>query len=91
MEIAQEQSAAWLAGQGGKAGFDLLASQCEDYTAQMLEGYRGTRKGQPQFGICEITGTLRITDPAAFLVQVSAGFGRAKAFGCGLMLIRRRG
>jgi CRISPR system Cascade subunit CasE len=91
MEIAQEQSAAWLAGQGSKAGFDLLASQCEDYSAHALDSYRGPRKGQPQFGICDITGTLRITDPAAFLAQISAGFGRAKAFGCGLMLIRRRG
>lgn len=91
MEIAQEQSAAWLAGQGGKAGFDLLASQCEDYSAHALDSYRGPRNGQPQFGICDITGTLRITDPAAFLAQIAAGFGRAKAFGCGLMLIRRRG
>ena len=28
-------------------------------------------------------------DPGAFLVALAAGFGRAKAFGCGLMLIRR--
>lgn len=89
MEIANREIAAWLAGQGGKAGFDLLSSQCEDYTAHALDSYRGPRKGQPQFGICDVTGTLRVTDPAAFVAQIGAGFGRAKAFGCGLMLIRR--
>jgi len=36
-----------------------------------------------------MTGALEIADPAAFLARLAQGFGRAKAFGCGLMLIRR--
>ncbi len=89
LEIANTESAAWLSRQGTKAGFELLSSQCEDYSVHALDGYRGARKGQPQFGICDMSGTLRVTDPAALAVQIAAGFGRAKAFGCGLMLIRR--
>ena len=91
LEIASREIATWLARQGNRAGFDLLAAHCEDYAVHALDDYRGKRQGQPQFGICDITGTLRVTDPAAFLAQISFGFGRAKAFGCGLMLIRRRG
>lgn len=89
MDIANREIAAWLAGQGDKAGFALVSAQCEDYTAQALDDYRGKRAGQPQFGICDVTGTLRVTDPVTLVAQIGMGFGRAKAFGCGLMLIRR--
>ncbi|PTV94069.1 CRISPR system Cascade subunit CasE [Rhodobacter aestuarii] len=89
MALAQTEGMAWLSRQGEKAGFKLLQAQAEDYSVEVLEGHRGPRKGQPQFGILDLTGHIEITDPAAFLAQVSQGFGRAKAFGCGLMLIRR--
>ena len=36
-----------------------------------------------------MSGEITITDPAAFLSKLPLGFGSAKAFGCGLMLIRR--
>ena len=36
-----------------------------------------------------ILALIEVTDPPAFLARLAAGFGRAKAFGCGLMLIRR--
>lgn len=89
MAIASTEGAAWLTRQGARAGFKLLSATAEDYSAEVLEGYRGQRKGQPQFGILELTGQLEVQDPAAFLVPLAQGFGRAKAFGCGLMLLRR--
>lgn len=91
MRLAQTEGAAWLARQGEKAGFRLVAAQTEDYSVEVLEGHRGQRKGQPQFGILDMTGRIEVTEPAAFLAQLAQGFGRAKAFGCGLMLIRRAG
>jgi len=91
MQIAQTEGEAWFARQGPKAGFRLLAAQVENYSAEVLEGHRGPRKGQPQFGILDMAGQIEVTEPAAFLAQLAQGFGRAKAFGCGLMLIRRAG
>jgi CRISPR system Cascade subunit CasE len=32
---------------------------------------------------------LTVRNPASFLATLGQGFGRARAFGCGLMLIRR--
>ena len=63
-------------------------------TANAIDGYEPVRiprdgGGAMQFSQLEFTGTLVATDPAVFLAAVRAGFGRAKAFGCGLMLIRR--
>lgn len=91
MILAQPAGSDWLAGQGAKAGFRLIHAEVGDYSTFTLPGFRGPRKGQPQFGILEMTGVLHVTDPAAFTAQLVQGFGRAKAFGCGLMLIRRAG
>ena len=41
------------------------------------------------FGVLDISGVLIVEDPVRFLAAQAAGFGRARAFGCGLMLIRR--
>lgn len=79
----------WLSRQGARSGFRLIDATVEDYSTEVLPGHRGPRRGQPQFGILELAGHLEVTDPAVFLDSIGAGFGRAKAFGCGLMLIRR--
>ena len=89
MSLAQTAGTAWLARQGEKAGFRLIEAQVAGYSVEVLPGHRGPRKGQPQFGILELSGRIEVTDPAAFLPHLAQGFGRAKAFGCGLMLIRR--
>lgn len=86
MALAQEAAQGWMAGQGARAGFDLTALAVEDYSTVALPG---KRKGRPQFGVLEMTGRLTVTDPAAFVDKLAKGFGRARAFGCGLMLIRR--
>jgi CRISPR system Cascade subunit CasE len=89
MEIAQTEGTSWLDRQGVKAGFRLIHATVEDYAAPAFEGCRGPKKGQPRFGIIDVSGTLEVGDPAVFLGQLQKGFGRAKAFGCGLMLLRR--
>ena len=48
------------------------------------------QSGKPAvFGVLDMSGVLEITDPERFLAKLRQGFGRARAFGCGLMLIRR--
>ncbi len=89
MDIASRAGSEWLARQGENAGFRVCDAYAEDYATEVLAGHRGPRKGQPQFGILELAGHLEVTDPASFIARVGLGFGRAKAFGCGLMLIRR--
>ncbi|MFT3691460.1 type I-E CRISPR-associated protein Cas6/Cse3/CasE [Paenirhodobacter sp.] len=91
MDRAQEVARSWLARQGEKAGFCLLHAEVMDYSTVVLPGHRAPRKGQPQFGILDLAGRIEVTAPEAFLAQLPLGFGRAKAFGCGLMLIRRAG
>lgn len=89
MPLAQEAGEAWLRARAEASGFRVLKVEVEDYSTAALPDHRGPRKGRPQFGILSMTGGLEVTDPKVFIEALARGFGRAKAFGCGLMLIRR--
>lgn len=89
MDLAQREGTAWLERQGKQAGFQPVAVRVEDYGVRALPGQSGGRRGQRQFGILEFSGELEVKEPALFLEHLAQGFGRARAFGCGLMLIRR--
>lgn len=41
-----------------------------------------------QFSSVDYTGMLTVTDPGLFLQRLSQGYGKSRAFGCGLMLIK---
>lgn len=83
--LAQEAGTRWLDGQGARAGFRPIAAAVRGYRVIEPPGKGGRRR----FGVLDLEGMIEITDPAAFLARLGQGFGRAKAFGCGLMLIRR--
>jgi len=89
MDVAQTEGRHWLDRHGERAGFTVASSQVSSYGTVTIPAGRGRRRGQPHFGIMELTGSLEVADPDAFLPALSAGFGSAKAFGCGLMMIRR--
>lgn len=85
----------WFDHQGVSAGFRRVVDApftTDNYTQVEVErrnGRRG-RKGRPAgISIVDIASEIEVTDPAAFLAKLPLGFGSAKAFGCGLMLIRR--
>jgi CRISPR system Cascade subunit CasE len=86
-ELIAEAGQAWLAAQGERYGFKPRG-------APRVEGYLQRRipreSGPPvRFSTLDLEGVLEVTDPKAFLPSVRQGFGKAKAWGCGLMLIRR--
>jgi CRISPR system Cascade subunit CasE len=76
--------------QGQRAGFVV---DSDDDAVQVM-AYRQLqlrRRGATpaRVGILDLEGTLTVNEPDRFLERLAAGFGRAKAFGCGLMLIMR--
>jgi CRISPR system Cascade subunit CasE len=87
--VIQEAGAAWLAAQGARHGFSLSGAPAVDGYARLRLPRAGT--GKIDISTLDFSGVLKITDPAAFLRALYHGFGHAKAFGCGLMLIRRAG
>lgn len=89
MTLARVAAWDWMEKQGLRHGFSPVDIGVEDYSVRALPLYRGPRKGQPQFGILDLTGVIEVTDADALAVALGQGLGRAKAFGCGLMMIRR--
>jgi CRISPR system Cascade subunit CasE len=85
--LAHDVGTTWLAKQGLTKGFEPIRTTVEGYDT--LEIARRRNCMGARFGILDMTGTIRITDPDAFGAALATGFGRAKAWGCGLMLIRR--
>jgi len=86
-EIATEAGTSWLASQGVRAGFKLAAPPLVDgYTQIPIERRRGRPAG---FSVLDFKGQIEITEPVVFVAKLATGFGSAKAFGNGLMLIRR--
>ena len=41
------------------------------------------------YSTLDFEGILTVRDPDSFLAAIARGFGAAKSYGCGLMLIRR--
>lgn len=86
-ELAQEAGAAWLVRTRERHGLVLE----EGLRADGYRALRIPRPGAPpiRLGTLEYDGVLNVRDPTAFLAGLAGGFGRGRAFGCGLMLIRR--
>ncbi len=79
----------WLLGRAQNLGFEISDSEliCDGY--QQHRFYKG-KKNQPiSLSTVDYSGLLTITDPIIFEQTLFNGIGRAKAFGCGLMMIRR--
>ncbi|GJL83254.1 MAG: type I-E CRISPR-associated protein Cas6/Cse3/CasE [marine bacterium B5-7] len=82
-----------------QAGRQWLEQRFEDHGAQLCtiraEGYRQHRLHRPgktppiRFSSLDLHGTLSIIDPEQFRKILFEGIGPAKAFGCGLLLVRR--
>lgn len=89
---ARAAGRAWLVAQGTKSGFEIDGPD-EDERSFRAVAYRVLevdRSGRAmRIGVLDVEGRLTVREPEAFLEALRKGFGRAKAFGCGLMLIRR--
>jgi CRISPR system Cascade subunit CasE len=86
-EVIISAGRSWFARQGEGNGFVPTGEAA-------IDGYDQIRipraAGKPVvFSVLDLGGVLEVTDPPRFLARVAAGFGAARAYGCGLMLIRR--
>ena len=81
-----EAAIKWLDNQSAKSGFILES-------LPQLTGYRQhaiQRKGtEIRFSSIDYEGILKVTTPELFKEVLCWGLGRSKAFGCGLLMVRR--
>ncbi|GBR18821.1 type I-E CRISPR-associated protein Cas6/Cse3/CasE [Gluconobacter japonicus] len=88
LALVQDAGAAWLTRQAQERGFSLpVPPRVDSYDTVVIP--RTLQQKPATFGVMEFEGILTVTDPELFLTSLRNGLGRAKSFGCGLMLIRR--
>lgn len=82
----QQAALAWLARQGDKNGFTLRGASVDAYRQHQIR--REKSRQMIQFSSVDYTGMLVVTDPALFLQRLAQGYGKSRAFGCGMMMIK---
>jgi CRISPR system Cascade subunit CasE len=87
-DLIRSEGLAWLRRQATVAGFEF------DDDGVAVDGYeqltiRGTGNNAVRLSVIEFDGLLIVREPDIFLAKIVRGFGRGKAFGLGLMLVRR--
>jgi len=83
----------WLIRKGQNSGFELVRGEQHDQVKFQAESYRWhalpTKGRKAGFSSVDFEGVLRVSDPQNLIDALFNGIGPAKAFGCGLLLIRR--
>lgn len=85
--LIAEASGSWLLARADRLGFELDGSSlsCDGYRQRRVR-----RRGRTiSFSTVDIDGLLRVADPERFRRTLFRGIGPSKAFGCGLLLVRR--
>ena len=83
-ELIHASCRAWLLKRCQAIGATL------DVESLRVEGYERHRgkTGELRFSTIDYSGHLRVLDPATLQAALYSGVGHAKAFGCGLLLVR---
>jgi CRISPR system Cascade subunit CasE len=83
-ELEQQAGEKWLHGRARKNGFKVLSVTAQGYRQHHF------KKRQIKISSLDFDGVLEITDPELFIEHaLYKGIGSAKAFGCGLLMIKR--
>ncbi|MBB3230788.1 type I-E CRISPR-associated protein Cas6/Cse3/CasE [Halomonas stenophila] len=87
IEAMDEAARLWLAARAESWGFRLpVEPEVGAYRQHALP----KDKGRPiRFSSVDYEGLLEVADPGRLIETLAQGVGRAKAFGCGLILLRR--
>lgn len=92
-ELVQQHCAAWLDGLAKRNGFEIaLTDEEEPQRKLQVDAYEQSKAGKRdhnvRFSSVDFSGELLVTNPELFQLALFNGLGHAKAFGCGLLLIR---
>ena len=84
-DLVQRTGSAWLQARCQRLGISL-----DDSAPLRVDGYEQHRGkgGTLRVSTLDFSGRLRVLDPVALQRALYDGIGHAKAFGCGLLLVR---
>ncbi len=87
--LIEEAGQTWLQARAEKNGFSFANTEiCVEGYHQHRAAKRG-RENTIRYSTLDFTGLLTVENEELFRAVLMSGIGSAKAFGCGLMLVRR--
>ncbi len=85
VDLQQQAGRDWLQGRAERYGFALQGLRVDGYRQHRLRG----KAGRPiRYSTLTFDGLLEVVDSDRLLEVLARGIGSAKAFGCGLLLVR---
>ena len=86
-KIIQEKGLEWLSGRAPNKGFSI------ETDSTMVMSYNPIKTGKKnrtsiRLSMVDYKGILTVEDPDLFIDSIGKGIGKARAFGCGLILIK---
>lgn len=89
LQLIHDAGVAWLSTRSEKHGFTFDPKDIRVDGYRQHSFYKRGIKAPIELSTLDFTGLLEVTDPERFTKLLYDGIGPAKAFGCGLMLVRR--
>lgn len=89
VQLCETASKEWLIRQGERCGFAISKDAIIVDGYQQNRFYKGKGEKTIRFSSIHYEGILKVTDPVSFIKMLGEGLGKSKAFGCGLMLVRK--
>lgn len=91
-QLTLQHSLAWLQKRAESFGF-AIEEAGDGYSSVLVEHHEQQRFKKKQhdvtLSVVDYRGVLHITNPELFREKLFRGIGHGKAFGCGLLLVRR--
>lgn len=93
-ELVQKHCAEWLDGVAKRNGFEIALTDKDELQRKLqVDAYEQSKAGKRdhniRFSAVDFSGELLVMNPDLFQRALFNGLGHAKAFGCGLLLVRR--
>jgi CRISPR system Cascade subunit CasE len=87
--IVQKAGTEWLMARQGTLGLEIEPDGFRADGYSILEMPRGRGKAKVRIATVDFEGFCRVSDPELLKAALFKGIGPAKAFGCGLLLVKR--
>jgi CRISPR system Cascade subunit CasE len=88
-QLVQDSCVPWLQARAESNGFSVAPELVTVDGYQQYESYAKQQKRPVRYSTVDFQGILMVTDSAKFKSALFNGIGKAKAFGCGLLLVKR--
>ncbi|KAA3605185.1 MAG: type I-E CRISPR-associated protein Cas6/Cse3/CasE [Planctomycetota bacterium] len=89
IEHAQGAGETWLEARSERNGFRLIDVRVEGYRVVKFQKNSRKQKHQIRFGQVDFEGRMEVKDPSKLIRTLCTGLGPSRAFGCGMILVRR--